>query len=262
MAIFDKVANKLGLMDKTYFGDREVKEISEEDPLQLVTLTFADGSPATEVVNVKEWNEGKTSKPVIAPADIQKWFVKRTTPIRVAVAEAFKKFNPRYSDIEKIILWIGEGYNQGFKQAKSAAFGVKDFESEIALEKIFEIAEASGQTLPELTEIEQDLLVVLKKHNVKPASVIDETLFRALNGKIEQVLDIAVESRMGNSPYLIRTEELDSLLSRYAQENTEQGQQGVAESEPVKSDDVSSQDAPGVEGKTDEGKQEAAAPSV
>ena len=204
-------------LDKTYFGDRVVKGFEEKDG--MVTVTFADDQlPATELMSSSEWEAGKTEKPVLEPDKRQEWFVNRTLKVRQEVLDLIvKKYNPRFSDLQKIIMWINEGITQTYKGVVAKVFGVNSFELDVTVKMIVDKlkeTEKDEVIYDKWTPIQKQIFQILLDNDVKVHEVAVKRLFEDLQGKTENLIDRSVSFALGSSDTARRCNDFEEILKK------------------------------------------------
>lgn len=238
-------------IDKTYFGKRVVKSVSEKDEKGLVTVVFADDQkPSEEKMHETEWEAGKSEKAIEKPDQMQEWFVKRTSVMRQAVISKVVEFNPRFTDLKKVVSWIVEGVNVTYSNVVSKVFGLENFDTQATVDIVLKRLEDDGQKVDEgWTEVEKTILKLVREEKVLVNQITTEAFFGSIQKKIENLISEGVALALGGSDEARRCDVIERIINEHAQNPSPTGHEGVGgdnEDSSISSDQ--SQDQPSPQG--------------
>lgn len=248
-------------MDKLYFGTREVKSATQPDvavvedgvekivPHNEFLIEYADEKdPRYEAISVEEWEAGKSSEPVITLDEYQKWSVKRLQPLREALMEPMKKFNPRFKDIHGVLDWMEFGFKSYLQQTVDKAFK-QDFMTETTVDQVVKKIEERGEDPTQgLSDLAKDVLVALRKHGAIASAVSDGRVYKQFAEQLAEVINYGVEITLGSSDECRRLNDIEDAMTRYELESSEAGTEPTpVEGEASKQDASVSEDGTGGE---------------
>lgn len=222
--MFEKIKLNENPMDKTFFGKREVKSIEEPQAMteagELVTngqvlVEYAEGLPTFEAVEKEEWEAGKSEAP-IEDGKWAEWLVKRSLPLRLKIHKAIELANPRFTDIQRMLEWVQEGYNLSFKKAVDAKMGTEDFATEGTLEHTFKAYKEAGEDpFAGRTEVFKDMMEVLEKHKVKISSILHQGFLTQFQGEAAKLINHSFSLILGSDDEHRRCDDLEDILEEY-----------------------------------------------
>lgn len=219
-------------INKTYFGKRVVKNVTEVDEKGMVTVFFSDDQlPAMETMHETEWESGKSEKPIEKSDQLQEWFVKRTHAMQQALIEKAVSFNPRFADLKKITAWLGDGIIMTYSHAVSRVFGVENFDLHATVDLALSKLEEQGQEITkDWTEAEKTILSLIRSEKVLCNQITNESYFGAIQRKIENLISESVALALGGDDEARRCNVLTDIINQHEKTGSPNGHEGMEQS--------------------------------